>query len=249
MKIKQILDFLLEVIRIFKPDQRKWIVRTFIASGISIISTPFWQPLVEAFLEKEIGINLSYTAIPGWALIALGLLLFIFNEWQTKQSGKEPTFNHKHTKLNFSLGRGITCGYSIEQLRQQPNEPFHLGGHVPIKVYVEKDKLYADVEIFSETGMHPIKISKNRISGLPHDWDMNKNEKALEVVDRNSNPVYQLIYKNDGHIILNGIFPFPGGLVVADESGMVMNPALPYTIQLNRIFKYPAWKYPAEYQT
>ncbi|MFT7373918.1 MAG: hypothetical protein ACI9T9_002618 [Oleiphilaceae bacterium] len=113
----------------------------------------------------------------------------------------------------------------------------------------KKNKLYGDVEIFSQSGMPPIKISKNSISGLPHDWDVNKNEKALEVVDSKNNPVYQLIYKSDGHIILNGIFPFPGGLVVADESRMVMNPALPYTMQLNRIFKYPAWKYPAEYET
>jgi hypothetical protein len=249
MKTQQILDFLLEVIRIFKPDQRKWIVRIFIVSGIGMISTPFWQPWIEALLEKEIGLNLAYTAIPGWILITLGLLIYIFNEWQAKQSAKAPTFNQEHKTLNFSLGGGITCGYSIEQLRKQPNEPFQLGGHVPIKVYVEKDKLYGDVEIFSQSGMPPIKISKNSISGLPHDWDVNKNEKALEVVDSKNNPVYQLIYKSDGHIILNGIFPFPGGLVVADESRMVMNPALPYTMQLNRIFKYPAWKYPAEYET
>ena len=59
MRTKQILDFLLEVIRIFKPDQRKWIVRIFIVSGIGMISTPFWQPWIEAVLEKEIGLNLS----------------------------------------------------------------------------------------------------------------------------------------------------------------------------------------------
>lgn len=249
MKRNQILDFLLEVFRIFKPDQRKWIVRFFIVSGIGMISTPFWQPWIEALLEKEIGINLSYTSIPGWILIAIGLIIYLFNNWQEKQSKKAPTFNQEHEMLNFSLGGGITCGYSIDELRREPNTPFNLGGQVPIRVYVEKDKLYSDVEIFSQSGMPPIKITKNCITGLPNDWDVNKNEKALEVVDKNSNPIYQLIYKNDGHIILNGIFPFPGGLVVADESRMVVNPSLPYTFQLQRIFKYPAWKYPAEYET
>ncbi len=143
----------------------------------------------------------------------------------------------------------MTYGYSVEQLIKQPKKPFHLGGHVPIKVYVEKDKLYCDVEIFAQSGMPPIKISKNSISGLPHDWDVNKNEKALKVVNSKNNSVHQLIYKSNGHIILNAIFPFPGVLVVADESGMVMNPELPYTMRLNRIFKYPAWKYPAKYET
>ncbi len=247
--MKQILDFLLEVIRIFKPDQRKWIVRTFIVSGIGMISSPFWQTWIEALLEKELGLNFSYTTLPGWILIAIGVLFHLFNIWQEKQSEKAPTFDQKHETLNFSLGGGITCGYSEEQLRKQPNEPFQLGGHVPIKVYLEKDKLYGDVEIFSQSGMPPITITKNCISGLPHDWDVNKNEKALEVVDKNKNPVYQLIYKNDGHIVLNGIFPFPGGVVVADENGMIMNPSLPYTLILQRIFKYPAWKYPAKLET
>lgn len=249
MKTKQILDFLLEVIRIFRPDQRKWIVRIFILSGIGMISTPFWQPWVEAILKKEIGLDLSYTMIPGWVLITIGVVIYFFNNWQEKQLKKSPTFGQEHQHLNFSLGNGMTCRYSIEQLRKQPNSPFNLGGHVPVSVYVKDDKLYGDVEIFSQSGLPPIKIIKNSLTGLPHNWDMNKNESAMEIVDERHNPVYQLIYKHDGHIILNGLFPFPGGFVVADDCGMSMNPPLPYTLQIKRIFKYPAWKYPAEYET
>jgi len=212
------------------------------------VSIIFW-PWIEALLEKEIGLDLSYTAVPGWILISIGLVIYLFNHWQEKQLGKSPTFSQKHKSLNFSLGNGMTCGYSIEQLRNQANTPFNLGGHVPVSVYVNDDKLYGDVEIFSQSGLPPIKIIKNSLSGLPHNWDMNKNESAMEVVDEHHIPVYQLIYKHDGHIILNGIFPFPGGLVVADDSGMSMNPQLPYVLQIKRIFKYPAWKYPAEYET
>ena len=200
-------------------------------------------------MKKRLALTFPNTAIPGWILIAIGLAVYLFNNWQEKQSKKSPTFSQEYENLNFSLGGGMTCGYSIEQLRKQPNTPFNLGGYVPVSVYVDEDKLYGDVEIFSKSGLPPIRITKNSLTGLPHNWDVNKNEKAMEVVDELHNPVYQLIYKHEGHIILNGIFPFPGGLVVADESGMVMNPSLPYTLQLKRIFKYPAWKYPAEYET
>lgn len=84
---------------------------------------------------------------------------------------------------------------------------------------------------------------------MPHNWDSNKNENALEVVNEAGAPIYQLIYKRDGHIVVNGAFPFPGGLVLADEQRMVMNPSLPAKLELKRIFKYPSWKYPAEYET
>jgi hypothetical protein len=249
MKQQAIFDFLLEILRIFKPDQRKWIVRIFITSGIGLISSKFWQPWVEAILEKEFGIDLSYTSVPGWILISIGLLLYIFNTWQDKEAHKEPTFKEEHDSLKFSLGGGMTCGYSIEQLRKQTNSPFNFGGHIPILVYAKKNKLYADVEVFSESGLPPIKIKNNVLSGLPHNWDSNKNENALEIVNEHQQPIYQLIYKHDGHIVINGVFPFPGGVIVANNKHMTMNPSLPYELALERIFKYPSWKYPAVYET
>jgi len=249
MRLKMILDFLLEVIRILKPDQRKWIVRIFIVAGISSISSKLWVPWIEAYLKKEFSLDLSYSSLPGWIFITIGIFFHIFNRWQVKEAKKEPMFREKHDYLSFSLGGGATCRYSNEQLRKQANYPFDLGGHIPIKVYVEGKKLYADVEIFGGSGLPPIKIRRNVLSDLPHNWDSNKSENALEIVDENRVPAYQLIYKRDDHIILNGIFPFPGGLVLADNKEMVVNPCLPVKLELKRIFKYPSWKYPAVYET
>lgn len=249
MKYKQTLDFILDIIRIFKPDHRKWMVRIFVISGIPLVSSSFIQSLIETALEKQFDVDLGFTTVPGWILISIGLCIYFFNSYQEKQTLKEPTFREEHKRLNFSLGGGITCGYTKEQLKRGPNAPFNFGGHLPIQVYVEGGKLYADVEVFSESGLPPIKITKNVLSGLPHNWDTNKNENALEVVNEAGAPIYQLIYKRDGHIVVNGVFPFPGGLVLADEQHMVMNPSLPAKLELKRIFKYPSWKYPAEYET
>lgn len=246
MKLKMCLEFALEVIRMFKPDHRKWVVRIFVLSGISMISPPFWQPWLEIYLEEELNIDLSVASTPGWIFIVIGLAIYIFNIYQEKESKKEPMFKDEHDSLTFSLGGGIECSYSKEQLKK-PNAPFNLGGHLPIKVYVEKKKLYADVDIYSGSTFPPIKILKNVLSGVPPSWDVNKSDRALEVVNAEGKPIYQLIYKTDGHIIINGIFPFPGGLVLADDIHMAINPQEPISLELSPIFKYPAWKYPSAY--
>lgn len=248
--MKQFLDFILELVRIIKPDHRKWMVRIFVLAGIPLVSSSYIQAIVEAQIKRELQIDLAVTEIPGWILLAIGVVVYVFNNYQDRQLIKEPTFKEEHHNLNFSLGSGITIGYTKAQLQKGPNEPFNLGGHSPVKVYLEGNKLYADVEVYAASGMPPIKIVRNILSGLPHNWDSNKNENAIEIVDDKLNPVYQFIYKNDGHIIVNGIFPFPGGLVLADEvQGMIMNPNLPAILHLKRIFRYPTWKYPAEYET
>lgn len=249
MWYKQTLYFVLELVRIFKPDHRKWMVRIFIISGIPLVSSSFIQTLIEKAIEKEFDLDLGFTSIPGWILIGIGICIYVFNIYQENQSHKEPTFREEHDRLNFSLGGGIIVGYTKQQLKNGPNSPFNFGGHLPVQVYVEANKLYADVEVFNKSGLPPIKITKNILSGLPHNWDSNKNENALEVVNENGMPIYQLIYKKDGHIQLNGIFPFPGGLVLADDKQMVLNPSLPAKLEIKRIFKYPSWKYPAVYET
>lgn len=71
---------------------------------------------------------------------------------------------------------------------------------------------------------------------------------ALEIINENQVPVFQFIYKTPSHIVFNGIFPYPGGLLFASEEGVLINPVLPATVRLKRIFKYPSWKYPSQYE-
>ena len=48
-----------------------------------------------------------------------------------------------------------------------------------------------------------IKNKKRRISGLPSGWDYNSDEYAIEIVDEDFNPVFQLIQDLDYDIYLN----------------------------------------------
>lgn len=160
---------------------------------------------------------------------------------------KQPTFSEKVENIVFSLGEGgISTGYRVSDLEKNPREPFTLSNFSPIKVYIKNGKPYADVKVYGGSGFPPIEIKNNKLLNKPFEWDFNSNEMAMEIVDNHYRPLYQYFYKSPSHIVVNGAFPFPGGLIIAnvDEAVAVMNPYLPATFKLERIFKYPSWKYP-----
>jgi len=138
-------------------------------------------------------------------------------------------------------------GYKVAALEKSPNEPFMLNNFSPVKVYVKNGTPYADVKVYGGSGLPPIEIKNNQLLNKPPAWDFNSNEKALEIVNENYLPIYQFFYKSPSHIVVNGAFPFPGGLILANENGAVINPSFPVTFKLKRIFKYPSWKYPGQF--
>ena len=162
---------------------------------------------------------------------------------------EEPSFSGTLPKVSFSLGGGgITFIADISKLKEQPSEPFNFRGFKPIEIYISNDNIYADVQIYGGSNLPPLQIKGNKLIDKPLDWDFNSNRNALEVVNEKQIPIYQFIYKTPSHIVFNGIFPSPDGLILANEKGVVLNRTLPTTFELKRIFKYPSWQYPGEYE-
>lgn len=160
---------------------------------------------------------------------------------------KLPRFSEKVDKVTFSLGEhGISSGYAVTDLEKTPREPFYLNGFKPVKIYVRNGMPYADVKIYGGSGFPPIEIINNQLLNKPPSWDFNSNENALEVVNENYTPIYQFYYKSPSHIVVTGAFPYPGGLLLASKS-VIFNPTVPIDFKLDRIFKYPSWKYPGIY--
>ncbi|MDD2541933.1 MAG: hypothetical protein PHH28_12945 [Desulfuromonadaceae bacterium] len=158
----------------------------------------------------------------------------------------KPRFSEKITNFTLSLGEnGISSGYSKDALKT-PKEPYNFNSYKPVKLYIDNGDLYADVKIYGGSGLPAIEIVKNELVNKPHNWDYNSNSTGLEIVDNNQKPIYQFYYKTPSHIVMNGIFPFPGGLILANEDGATINPSLPMSFVLKPIFKYPAWKYPGQ---
>ena len=159
---------------------------------------------------------------------------------------KQPRFSEKMEKVTITIG-SCSMTQKIERLQKEAFYPLNMGGFKPVKFYVQGDMPYSDVAVYGGSGIPPIEIRHNQLINRPPNWDFNSNEKALEIVDQNNNPLYQLFYKTPYHIVINGIFPFPGGLLLATETGISINPTLPTKFGLKRIFKYPSWKFPGEF--
>lgn len=69
------------VIRLFFPEQRKWVARVLVLAGIPMVSGPLWQPYLDAFLAHYFDTNVPSPNITiGAVLLALGLLGVIANE-------------------------------------------------------------------------------------------------------------------------------------------------------------------------
>lgn len=212
----------------------------------------------------SIGILLYYhmqTASVWVAFATCTLLILIFClKWQysiwkkEKQSirtktpiHEEPEFSEYIDNFSFSMEGKGTSTFSKGQLEEEPQKLFLVNNYSPVKVYIKNNNLYADVRIYGGNGSPPIEIIQNKLFNKPPNWDFNSDQYALEVVDEKNSPIYQFIYKTPSHIVLNGIFPFPNGLILTNEVAFIMSLTIPTIFKINRIFKYPSWKYPGEY--
>jgi len=168
-----------------------------------------------------------WVGFTGLVICCFWLCLFLQRKVSKELKLEQPTFSEEVESFVFSLGEGgMSAGYKISELKKTPKEPYNFSGYKPVRLYVADGRLYADVTIYGGSGLPPITIKHNQLSNKPGNWDFNSNKKALEVVNENNVPIYQFFYKTPSHIVINGIFPFPGGLILANESGAVMNPIL-----------------------
>lgn len=190
---------------------------------------------------------LIFSAIVAYAL---SFTLYWHDDIRSKPELKEPMFSENTKDFTFSLGEGgISVGYSKKVLEKKHIKTgFVFNNYHPVELYIENDQLYADVKIYGGSNFPPIEIIKNKLFNKPKGWDFNSNEKAMEIVNENRIPIYQFFYKKPSHIVMNGIFPYPGGFILANEKGAIGNPILPTTFKLKKLFKYPSWQYPGEYE-
>lgn len=158
----------------------------------------------------------------------------------------QPTFTEKFDLVDFTIGSN-TLSVSPKTGIVDLSRLFKFSPTLPLKLYIEDNKPYVDAEIFVHQFLPPVKLRHNELMNLPPHWDRNSNKVAFEIVNEHQVPMYQLYYKTPTHIIINGIFVSGNGVVVATDSGTILNPSLPVTINIKPIFKYPSWKYRGEY--
>jgi hypothetical protein len=82
----------------------------------------------------------------------------------------------------------------------------------------------------------------------------------LEVVNEKSLPIFQIFYRDDTHLVFNGVFTVPRSIIFASgETGMKVFANETLTDEdfalhvekmgLKRLFKYPSFQFPGEFET
>jgi hypothetical protein len=158
---------------------------------------------------------------------------------------QHPAFREKSEQVSVDFG-GMGFTFLKENLRAAPGIPMRIAGFVPVTLHVVGDNVFADAEVYGGQGKPTIKIVRNEFEVTPPGWDKNSSENAFEVVDEKQIPVFQMIYETPSRIVIKGYIILPNGrLLFADDKGLSFDllPKKP----LDRIFKYPAWKYPGVY--
>lgn len=162
---------------------------------------------------------------------------------------RDPTFVDANGEVWITLG-GADLGFALSDLGPNGIPLRHIvpgdDEFLPILVSVKQGKLYADMRLSDSSCQPAVVLQSNRITLNPGNWDRNMNESALEVVDDNYNPMFQLVYLRPGQIKINGLFCTHTRIIYASNDGLVMRPRNePMPFSLQRMFKYPAAKYPS----
>lgn len=155
---------------------------------------------------------------------------------------KEPSFKEGIDAVMFTVGNNRQLEEATNL--QNGKYPFFIGD-VPATLYFENSKPFIDVDLYPPPNEPPVRLRHNELRNRPSQWDVNFDDKAIEVVDEKKRPVFQLFYKSPSHIVMYGVF-FNGYVSwLASSNGYVSTPNLdkkPYPIK--RLFKYPSPKYP-----
>ena len=166
-----------------------------------------------------------------------------------RTSPSQLAFHEKTEMVLFSFGEhGVTAGQSIAYLRTKAWDPFLIEGFSPVTLRMKGDTLLLHFKVWGTM----VEVNDNEFTVRAPGFDKNSNAQALEVVDKNGAPVFQLIRKSSTEVIVNGYFPMPtGGLILAGPDGMEMMKVPSQSelakFHLKPIFKYPAWKYTGQY--
>lgn len=161
------------------------------------------------------------------------------------QAPKIPTFMdlskvNPSQEMTLSLD-GLSVIATLKEMEGGLKRTISLKG-VSFVAYVSNGKFYVDTSLYGGRGISPVVIKGNEFLVKPPNWDKNYDENALEVINQDGDPILQLIYDTQHHIVMYGIFPYPGGVAVVDKSGFTMDDSFK-VLHLRPMFKYPSSSY------
>jgi hypothetical protein len=180
------------------------------------------------------------------AVAVLGAAVFTFY-WWTIGKALTAVAASGHTKESFKFHEDSPSDYYTIYMGKQQNRIgldvlqrrwnfAEIDGEHPLQVYREGNDVYVDARVYDQEGNLVLELEKSTIKNhLPSGWEVNYNDNAMEVVDANWQPVFQMIRDHPGTLRLNAKWYGKHGSFIGVKA------------PLTAIFRYPYWKYPNKY--
>ena len=136
--------------------------------------------------------------------------------------------------IDNGVGFHLSTDLKSELIKKEPFKGLlDLDGEKPITIYIQNGTFYVDASIGDGHG-EVFHIKKTKLEVKPLNWDRNFSQSAVEIVDGNQHPVFQMIRRRANVIQICGLF------VSSKGAKLDVRPS-------KTIFKYPAWKFQGEY--
>jgi hypothetical protein len=157
-----------------------------------------------------------------------------------------PQFATNCSEVNFFLGEGMALGGPPSTYGTNGQELYLLAdGEKPIRARINDRRVYVDLDIavWSQPFIRNVAVRGSSVSALPPFWHVNNCTDAIEIVDGQYTPMYQVWYETADRVHINGIFwaTNRSSVISYGSKGNSMLPSDANTtwLGLTPIFKYP----------
>ncbi len=135
-----------------------------------------------------------------------------FPVWLIKDSSTTNLMAFLTTKLPAQTepigdkARDLSFSNQISHLEYLKSKGDSNAAEFPIIPSVRDRRLFVFVKIPFQVEKRAVLLGTQMDSAIPDNWDRNYSSNAFEVVNENTNPVLQVIYRRSNEVEVNGIF-------------------------------------------
>lgn len=214
----------------------------------------FWFPILLTLAGTALGIAGGYSeGIPRkvWLTIAgvIWFVAFLTYLWGDPVRGPFHGLTNPTASDRFNLHAGGTAIFPINELSTGVDfsRAIRFGNSSPISLRVSRTWWSGwEYKISLRLGpQQTVELTNSKIDGLPPGWDFNNDDKSVEIVLPDGQPIFQLIQSSDYDVYINAMLDSgPGRYTILNGNTLLLNVDETERLQnkLTPIFKYPRYR-------
>ena len=222
-----------------------------------VVLREYWFQVLLAMAGIMVGfVGSNSDAMARKIWLTMGALFFFLATvsyiWGDPVRGPFYGLTSPHASDEFNLHAGMKARFTIRNL----STGIDLGraikfGNNPISLTVKRTWWSGweyKISLRLEATMPIIEITNSKISNLRSDWDFNHDETAVEIVDQDGQPRFQVVQSLDNDVLVNAMLIEGGSFTIMNGERFLYNWDLNSykdkyeKNKLTPLFKYPSYR-------